>query len=126
MRKRNRTISIRVSDEEYAVIQKKIEKSNQTQQAFILNAINGAKIFTARDTKLLQTISTQLADLIRQIKGMAVNINQMAHKANAYGDLPSKLELLTFGKKVEDLRKEADDTWQLIRRLISRQKHTEL
>ena len=125
MRKRNRTISIRVSDEEYASIQKKIEKSNQTQQAFILNAINGAKIFTARDTKQLQTISMQLADLIRQIKGIAVNINQMAYKANAYGELPTKLQLLVYEKNIEELRKEVDAIWRLIRQLISRQKLTE-
>ena len=57
MRKRNRTISIRVSEQEYEAIQKKIQVSQQTQQSFILNAIEGAAILTAKDSKLLKDIS---------------------------------------------------------------------
>lgn len=48
MRKRNKTISIRVSEQEYEAIQKKIRETNQTQQSFILNAIEGAAILTAK------------------------------------------------------------------------------
>ncbi len=99
MRKRNRTISIRVTEQEYEAIQKKIQESNQTQQSFILNAIEGAAILTAKDSKLLKDINMQLADLLKQVKGIAVNINQLAYKANAI--------------------------WQLIRQSISRQRHTE-
>ena len=53
MRKRNRTISIRVTEQEYKTIQKKIQASQQTQQSFILNAIEGAAILTAKDSKML-------------------------------------------------------------------------
>ena len=126
MRKRNRTISIRVSEQEYEAIQKKIQATKQTQQSFILNAIVGAAILTAKDSKLLKDISMQLADLLKQIKGIAVNINQLAYKANAYGELPAERQLKEYSLQTEKLRKEADEIWRLIRQSISRQRHTEL
>ena len=125
MRKRNRTISIRVSEQEYESIQKKIQATKQTQQSFILNAIEGAAILTAKDSKLLKDISLQLADLLKQIKGIAVNINQMAYKANAYGEIPAARQLEEYSLQTEKLRKEADAIVRLIRQSISRQRHTE-
>ena len=125
MRKRNRTISIRVSEQEYEAIQKKIQATNQTQQSFILNAIEEAAILTAKDSKLLKDISMQLADLLKQIKGIAVNINQLAYKANAYGKIPTARQLEEYSLQTEKLRKEADAIWRLIRQSISRQRHTE-
>ena len=107
MRKRNRTISIRVSEQEYESIQKKIQESNQTQQSFILNAIEGAAILTAKDSKLLKDINMQLADLLKQVKGIAVNINQLAYKANAYGEIPTEKQLREYGTQTEVLRREA-------------------
>ena len=125
MRKRNRTISIRVSEQEYESIQKKIHATKQTQQSFILNAIEGAAILTAKDSKLLKDISMQLADLLEQVKGMAVNINQLAYKANAYGEIRTERQLKEYGTQTEALRREAATIWQLIRQSISRQRHTE-
>jgi len=126
MRKRNRTISIRVSEQEYEAIQKKIQESKQTQQSYILNAIDGAAILTAEDSNLLKDISMQLADLLKQTKGIAVNINQLAYKANAYGEIPTERQLQEYGAQTETLRREADAIWRLIRQSISRQRHTEL
>lgn len=125
MRKRNRTISIRVSEQEYESIQKKIQATKQIQQSFILNAIEGAAILTAKDSKLLKNISMQLVDLLEQVKGMAVNINQLAYKANAYGEIPTERQLKEYGTQTEALRREAATIWQLIRQSISRQRHTE-
>lgn len=126
MRKRNRTISIRVSDQEYESIQKRIQESQQTQQSFIINAIEGAGIMTARDSKQLKDISIQLADILKQIKGIAVNINQLAYKANAYGDIPTVRQLEKYSLQMEKYWREADNIWRLIRQSISRQRHTGL
>ena len=124
MCKRNRTISIRVTEREYEAIQKKIQATKQTQQSFILNAIEGAAILTAKDSKLLKDISMQLADLLKQIKGIAVNFNQLTYKANAYGEVPTERQLREYSTQTETLRKEADVIWRLIRQSISRQRHT--
>lgn len=69
MRKRNRTISIRVSEQEYESIQKKIQATKQTQQSFILNAIEGAAILTAKDSKLLKGYQYAIGGFIKAVKG---------------------------------------------------------
>ena len=123
MRKRNRTISIRVSDQEYETIQKKLSETGLTQQAFILKAIEGATISTAEDKQQLKEINLKLADLLKQIKGIGVNINQMAYRANAYRELPTVQKLNEYQNDNEKLRREAEIIWQSIRQLISQQKH---
>ena len=124
MRKRNRTISIRVSDQEYEVILNRVKATGQTQQSFILNAIVGATISTAEDKEQLKEINLQLADLVRQFKGIAININQIAYRANAYGELPTIQKLDDYKEQNKKLRREAENVWQLIRQLISQQRHT--
>ena len=123
MRKRNRTISIRVSDQEYETIQKKLNETGLTQQAFILKAVEGATISTAEDKQQLKEINLKLADLLKQIKGIGVNINQMAYRANAYRELPTVQKLSEYQNENEKLRREAENIWQSIRQLISQQKH---
>ena len=123
MRKRNRTISIRVSDQEYETIQKKLNETGLTQQAFILKAVEGATISTAEDKQQLKEINLKLADLLKQIKGIGVNINQMAYRANAYRELPTVQKLSEYQNENEKLRREAETIWQSIRQLISQQKH---
>lgn len=123
MRKRNRTISIRVSDQEYETIQKKLSETGLTQQAFILKAVEGATISTAEDKQQLKEINLKLADLLKQIKGIGVNINQMAYRANAYRELPTVQKLNEYQNENEKLRREAETIWQSIRQLISQQKH---
>ena len=123
MRKRNRTISIRVSDQEYETIQKKLNETGLTQQAFILKAVEGATISTAEDKQQLKEINLKLADLLKQIKGIGVNINQMAYRANACRELPTVQKLSEYQNENEKLRREAENIWQSIRQLISQQKH---
>lgn len=123
MRKRNRIISIRVSDQEYDIIQKKLSETGLTQQAFILKAVEGATISTAEDKQQLKEINLKLADLLKQIKGIGVNINQMAYRANAYRELPTVKKLSEYQNENEKLRREAETIWQSIRQLISQQKH---
>ena len=123
MRKRNRIISIRVSDQEYGIIQKKLSETGLTQQAFILKAVEGATISTAEDKQQLKEINLKLADLLKQIKGIGVNINQMAYRANAYRELPTVQKLSEYQNENAKLRREAETIWQSIRQLISQQKH---
>ena len=123
MRKRNRIISIRVSDQEYETIQKKLNETGLTQQAFILKAVEGATISTAEDKQQLKEINLKLADLLKQIKGIGVNINQMAYRANACRELPTVQKLSEYQNENEKLRREAETIWQSIRQLISQQKH---
>lgn len=125
MRKRNRTITIRMSDEEYTFLQGRLSLTGQTQQSYILNAIRGATIVSVEEVKELQTMNKGFADMMRQLRGLATNINQMAHIANGTGELPVVATLEKFGKNIEKFRKEEEKRWQSIRQLISQQNLTE-
>ena len=125
MRKRNHAITIRMSDEEYTFLQGRLSQTGQTQQSYILNAIRGATIVSVEEVKELQTMNKGFADMMRQLRGLATNVNQMAHVANGIGELPVVTALEKFGKSIEKFRKEEEKRWQSIRQLISQQSHTE-
>lgn len=125
MRKRNRTITIRMSDEEYTFLQSRLSQTGQTQQSYILNAIRGAKIVSEEEEKELQKQNKGFADMMRQLRGLATNVNQMAHIANGTGELPVVVALEKLGRDIEKFRKEEERRWQSIRLLISQQNLTE-
>ena len=125
MRKRNHAITIRMSDEEYKFFQGRLSQTGQTQQSYILNAIRGATIVSMEEVKELQKLNKGFADMIRQLRGLAINVNQMAHIANGTGELPAVSALEKVGKSIEKFRREEENRWQSIRQLISQQSHTE-
>lgn len=125
MRKRNRTITIRMSDEEYTFLQGRLSLTGQTQQSYILNAIRGATIVSVKEVIELQKLNKSFADMMRQLRGLATNVNQMAHVANGIGELPVVSALEKVGKSIEKFKKEEESRWQSIRLLISQQSHTE-
>ena len=54
-----------------------------------------------------------LRDMVRQIHGAAVNINQIAHKANATDSV--------YREDVENLKKEIDKIWLIVKSILSEQ-----
>ena len=114
-----------MSDEEYTFLQSRLSQTGQTQQSYILNAIRGATIASLEEVKELQKLNKGFADMMRQMRGLATNVNQMAHIANGTGDLPVVSVLEKVGKAIEKFRKEEEHRWQSIRQLISQQSHTE-
>lgn len=92
---------------------------------YILNAIRGAIIVSSEEVKELQKLNKEFADTMRQLRGLATNVNQMAHIANGTGELPAVSALEKMGKAIEKFRKEEEHRWQSIRQLISQQSHTE-
>ena len=125
MRKRNRTITIRMTDEEYIFLQSRLSQTGQTQQSYILNAIRGVTIVSAEEVKELQNMNKGFADMMRQLRGLATNVNQMAHVANGTGEPPVVVALEKLGRNIEKFRKEEERRWQSIRQLISQQNLTE-
>lgn len=125
-RKRNKAITIRMSPDELKLLQKKVDESGLTQQAFIINAIKGATIFSSEELVVQKEISKSFADLVRQLRGLATNVNQMAHIANGQGLLPSADKLNDTACNINQFRKESEEIWQLIRSLINQQNRTGL
>lgn len=122
MRRRNKNVSVRMTEDEYTAFMVRVAQSGQTQQSFIINSVLGAKIFGREEVKELQKLNGRFADTNKQLRGMATNINQMAHVANGYGQIPQQAQLEQLHRELQKFRKECDATWRLIRQSISLQK----
>lgn len=125
MRKQNYTITIRMNKAEYELLQRKVRESGRRQQAVVIAAIADLKIASAEEIDVLKDINQTLAELLRQLRGIAVNINQIARKMNSGGFTPRSDYLVDMNKNISQYRKESDEIWQLIRQLISGQIPTE-
>ena len=124
-RRRNKAVTVRMSEAEYADFQNRVEESGLSQQAFIISAVRGATITPSDEIAVLKEISKTFAEFVKQIRGMGTNLNQMAHVANGQGYLPGEESLLRLSDQVGSMRKEGEDVWQSIRSSINQQKATE-
>ncbi len=123
MRKREYQVKFRMNKEEYERLQENVIASGQTQQSFIINALAGVIIAPREEIDVLKNINKNFDDLLRQIRGMATNVNQMAHIANGTGVLQTIDTLEDIEDQIKYFKKECEEIWQLIRRLISQQNH---
>ena len=112
-----------MNQEEYERLQEKVTASGQTQQSFIINALAGVVIAPREEIDVLKNINKNFDDLLRQIRGMATNVNQMAHIANGAGVLATINKLEDIADQINYFKKECEEMWQSIRRLISQQNH---
>ena len=126
IRKRNKSVTIRMNETEYADFQSKVIESGLTQQAYVINAVRGATITPSDQIDVLKEISKTFADQERQFRGLATNVNQMAHVANGQGYVPSAQELEKIAAQIGIYRKESEDIWQSIRSSINQPKAMEL
>ena len=122
MRKRKKAITIRMTDEEYALLCNKLEQTGLSQQAFVISAVTGAAIIPSGQLAVMKEISTTFASLEQQLRGMATNINQMARIANSRNYAPGIRVLEKISREIEGYRKDSEEIWQSIRSLIAQQK----
>lgn len=121
MRKRNNVLSVRLSDDERKLLQQKVEACGQTIQSYIINSSLTGRVSTAEEINELRSISETLKDIDKQLRGMGINLNQMAYIANSIGKIPALYELNTISSEVQLIKKEVIQLWQLIRQSISQQ-----
>lgn len=124
-RKRNKAVTVRMNDTEYADFQNKVEESGLSQQAYIISAVRGATITPSDEIAVLKEISKTFADFEKQVRGLGTNVNQMAHVANGQGYLPDEEALTRLSDQLGNMRKESEEIWQSIRSSINQQKATE-
>ncbi len=124
-RKRNKAVTIRMSDREYETLQNKVDESGLSQQAYIISSIQGSTITSSDEIAIQKDISKTFADLVKQLRGLATNVNQMAHIANGQGIIPTTTQLIKTSDEISQYRKECEELWLLIRSSINQQNRTE-
>ncbi|MCR4745763.1 MAG: plasmid mobilization relaxosome protein MobC [Lachnospiraceae bacterium] len=122
-RKRDKAVMVRMNSAEYADLQNRVKESGLSQQAYIINAVKGATITPADEIEVQKEISKTFSDLVRQLRGLATNVNQMAHVANSHGDLPATEKLIRTSEEISNYRKECEKIWLLIRSSINQPNH---
>ncbi len=124
-RRRNKAVTVRMNETEYADFQNKVEESGLSQQAYIISAVRGATITPSDEIAVLKEISKTFADFEKQVRGLGTNVNQMARVANGQGYLPGEEALARLSDQLGNMRKESEEIWQSIRSSINQQKATE-
>lgn len=102
-RTRPKQIVIRMTEEEYQKVKKKVEKSGMSQQEYITRAITNKPIVNTGGLK----------ELGLEIKRIGVNLNQIARSCNQ-GEKASLDEIRKIGK-------ELNETWRLLRLSVQKQ-----
>ena len=122
MRRRNKAITIRLTEEEYALLCSKLKQTGVSQQAYIISAIKNVSVIPSDQLAVMKEISTTFASLEQQLRGMATNINQMARIANSRNYAPGIRVLEKISREIAGYRKDSEEIWQSIRSLIAQQK----
>ena len=73
MRKRNKTLTIRLTEQEYDTILRKTLRSGMSMTDFLVTAAQQTQIYVAEDTK----------PLVTELKRIGNNLNQITAKINA-------------------------------------------
>lgn len=96
MRKRSNQILIRLNDEEFAKYQTRLSRSGKTGNFFCLACLLKHPI----------TVIENMPDILRHLKAIGNNLNQIARAANAGFQVPSV---------IANLQKEVDSLWRLLK-----------
>lgn len=112
-RRRNHAITFRMTLEEKELFEKAFSASGfDTKQNYIISTICKKDMAPDRHIHLYFKILTLLEDLYRQLKGIGININQIARKANGTGILPSLKEMSCTNSILSE---EVNTAWESIR-----------
>lgn len=111
---KKKTVQFRLNEADRALLHQKIMDSGLSQQSFIHNAIKGAQIIP-RDQ--LDELNQQIALFYRAIRGIATNINQMAHVANATANIPAENQLQDMLTELLEICGEVSEVWSEVKTL---------
>ena len=125
-RLRNHKALVRFTDEEWDNLQSKLAVSQQTLQAYALNALLHSRISTASEVREIQIISHHFDSANQQLRGACSNLNQISQQQflSLAGLIPTRSEIDNCILTIQDWRKEMDIPWQCLRQFLARQRPT--
>ena len=111
-----------MSDAEYNEFLARVQASGMTQQAYVTTALAGSLLATPEDTAALWDLKKTLESLVGQLRGLGINLNQLAHVANISGAIQDESFLRELAEKVADERREAYGVWLSLSALMAARK----
>jgi len=99
--KKNYKMTIKMASDEYDTLMAKVHEAGISQSEYTRQCIKASIV--------KQRITPELMNYIRQLSGMANNINQIAHKANAAGYTSVHKHCLFLNGKLDDVISKIED-----------------
>ena len=96
--KKGYRVNVKMATEEYYTLKAKAREAGMTiSECIRMNIMNAV---------IQQRLTPEIHDHIRKLCGMANNLNQIAHKANAQGYLNARIEYLHLADRIDNLLNE--------------------
>lgn len=118
-RTRPRVVSFRMNDKEYGNLMEKVIDAGMNRQEFLIHMTQGFRIGSKEEAEEIIKLSAIAADIDRQLKGMATNLNQLAKVANSIGKLPDRERIKEMSEAVTAMRKEVNRLWEYLRQITT-------
>lgn len=99
--KKKYKVTLKMATEEYYSLKAKARLAGITRSEYIRRCIASSIV--------KQRLSAELMNHIRQLTGIANNVNQIAHKANAAGYFQIHKDNLTLNERLDNLIKRIED-----------------
>ena len=114
MRKRRIELKFRLSEEEFAALQRGMAEAGfVNRNAYLVRLITGAQIYPK--DQLVQ-LNLEYSIMNRLIRGIGTNINQLAKISNTNRQAPSAKLLADMSQDVRVMKTNLDDLWEETRR----------
>lgn len=115
MRKRNKELKFRLSQEEYDALQSKLQEAGMNRNNYLVRLISGAQIYPKEQ---LRELNGQYVIMNRLLRGIGTNINQIAKIANTTHAVPSAALLVDMYQDVQTLKKNLQPLWDDTRKTL--------
>lgn len=100
---RNHTLNIRFNDTEWERISKQADALNMKKSSYVRDCTKAHYV--------LMIDKDDMNELLKQIRGIATNVNQIAYRVNSTGNI--------YGNDITDMKERLDDIWQLLQSIQS-------
>lgn len=111
-RSQTKNITIRLTPEDFILLQERVKESGMNQAKFLRTAIFNCEIVSLKGAReiliLLKNVSAELSRI-------GNNVNQISAKLNSGGFIEPK-DWKIVRAEFENIKKELDESWRLLRR----------
>ena len=100
---RNHTLNIRFNDTEWERISKQADALHMKKSSYVRDC--------TKTHYVLMIDKDDMNELLKQIRGIATNVNQVAYRVNSTGNI--------YGNDIINMKERLDDIWQLLQSIQS-------
>lgn len=121
-RRRSKEWKTRLTEEEYQKLKAEVEKLGITCQEYGERTLFHRIVLNREERETLEKMLEETKGVKLQLRKIGVNLNQLAHVANATGNVGHLREIQNLQDDLNYYGMEVDDVWQSLKQLQNRRK----